>query len=134
VHPAYFVTSLSSFTEAMHHNSCLNRKLSVDRRGEIRNCPSMPRSYGNAATTPLAEALEHPGFRAPWAITKDQVETCRDCEFRYVCTDCRAYVADPADPLSKPARCSYDPYRASWDAPAPAAVAAAAREPAGAAA
>lgn len=124
VHPAYFVTMLSSFTEALSHNSCLNRKLSVDRTGEIRNCPSMPDSYGNAARTPLAEALEHPGFRRLWGVTKDQVETCRDCEFRYICTDCRAYLRDPADPLSKPARCAYDPYHARWDDAAPAAVAA----------
>ena len=133
VHPAYFVTSLSSFTEALAHNSCLNRKLSVDQEGEIRNCPSMPRGFGNAATVPLASALQDPAFQAVWGITKDQVETCRDCEFRYVCTDCRAYVRDPGDPRSKPARCSYDPYQARWDGSVPASVAGAAgveRQPA----
>ncbi len=132
VHPAYFVTSLSSFTEALAHNSCLNRKLSVDRRGEIRNCPSMPEGFGNAADTPLAEALEHPAFRRTWGITKDQVETCRDCEFRYVCTDCRAYVREPGNALSKPARCTYDPHTARWADAAPAAVAAARPRPAAA--
>jgi SPASM domain peptide maturase of grasp-with-spasm system len=136
VHPAYFVTSLSSFSEALAHNSCLNRKLSVDRHGDIRNCPAMPRSFGNAAGTPLAQALEHPDFREWWGVTKDQVETCRDCEFRYVCTDCRAHVRDPADRFSKPARCAYDPYEARWDDAVPAHVEAgrAAPIPAGAAA
>jgi SPASM domain peptide maturase of grasp-with-spasm system len=114
VHPGYFVATLSAFTEALAHNSCLNRKLSVDRHGEIRNCPSLPRSFGNAAVTPLSAALDDPEFVEMWSITKDQVEICRDCEFRYVCTDCRAYTQRPGDRASKPAKCAYDPYTATW--------------------
>ncbi|HEX5726425.1 MAG TPA: grasp-with-spasm system SPASM domain peptide maturase [Longimicrobiaceae bacterium] len=115
VGPEWFVPSLEGFAEARAFNSCLNRKLSVDAAGEIRNCPSLRRSFGNAAQVPLRAAVEDPAFRALWGITKDQVETCRDCEFRYLCTDCRAFVRDPADPLSKPAKCSYDPYAARWN-------------------
>jgi SPASM domain peptide maturase of grasp-with-spasm system len=114
VHPGYFMATLSAFAEAQAHNSCLNRKLGVDRRGGIRNCPSMPRVFGNAARTPLAEALESPGFRDAWHVTRDQVEVCRDCEFRYVCTDCRAYTAPSPTGHGKPARCAYDPYTAIW--------------------
>jgi SPASM domain peptide maturase of grasp-with-spasm system len=118
VHPDYFAPSLAGFAEALAHNSCLNRKLSIDRHGEIRNCPSLPDSYGNAATTPLRAALDRPEFRRLWSVTKDQVETCRDCEFRYVCTDCRAYVAASTHAHPKPAKCAYDPYTAQWGAPA----------------
>ncbi|MEA2464534.1 MAG: hypothetical protein QOJ98_2281 [Acidobacteriota bacterium] len=114
VHPAYFITGISLFTEAQAHNTCLNRKLSVDERGEIRNCPALPRSFGNARDTSLHAALLQDGFRELWNVCKDQVETCRDCEFRYLCTDCRAFVRAPGDPLSKPAKCSYDPYTARW--------------------
>jgi SPASM domain peptide maturase of grasp-with-spasm system len=115
VGPEWFMASMEGFTEARSFNSCLNRKLSVDAAGEIRNCPSLRRSFGNAATTPLADAVADPAFRELWGITKDQVETCRDCEFRYVCTDCRAFVKNPGDRLSKPAKCGYDPYTARWN-------------------
>jgi SPASM domain peptide maturase of grasp-with-spasm system len=118
VHPAYFSLTLRPFLEAQSHNSCLNRKVSVDARGEIRNCPSLPRSYGNAASTTLHSAVMQHGFREVWEVNKDQIAVCRDCEFRYVCTDCRAWVSDPSDPLSKPAKCSYDPYTAQWGAAA----------------
>lgn len=128
VDPGYFTVNVAAFTEARGHNSCLNRKISVDRAGWIRNCPSMPDTFGHASTTPLAAAADHPAFRAAWAITKDRVEVCRDCEFRYVCTDCRAHTRDPADPFAKPAKCGYDPYTATWSAP-PAAPAAPARAP-----
>jgi len=120
VAPEWFAVTVQGFAEARRFNSCLNRKISVDAGGEIRNCPSLPASFGNAAQVPLVEALLTEGFRDLWGIGKDQVAVCRDCEFRYVCTDCRAFVADPADRFSKPARCSYDPYTATWGEPAPA--------------
>lgn len=115
VGPEWFLASLEGFTESRQFNSCLNRKLSVDAAGEIRNCPSLPRSFGNVVDTPLRRAVDDPAFRVLWGIGKDQVEVCRDCEFRYICTDCRAWVRDPGDPRSKPARCSYDPYTARWN-------------------
>lgn len=113
-HPAYFAVTLGTFTEAQRHNSCLNRKISVDATGEIRNCPSMARGFGNARDIPLRAALAQEGFRELWEINKDQVDTCRDCEFRYVCVDCRAFLSDPDDRYSKPSKCTYDPHTARW--------------------
>jgi SPASM domain peptide maturase of grasp-with-spasm system len=117
VHPSYFTFQLAAFTESMVHNSCLNRKIAVDARGEIKNCPSLDRSFGNAREISLHSALARHDFKELWSINKDQIEICRDCEFRYVCTDCRAYLAKPEDRFSKPAKCNYDPYRAEWEAP-----------------
>jgi SPASM domain peptide maturase of grasp-with-spasm system len=114
VSPEWFAVSEAGFTEARAFNSCLNRKISVDAAGEIRNCPSLPRSFGNAAHTSLVSALMQAEFRELWEVNKDQVEVCRDCEFRYVCTDCRAFIARPEDRFSKPSKCTYDPYAASW--------------------
>ncbi len=113
----YFTVSVEAFTEAMHYNSCLNRKISVDARGDIRNCPSMDTGYGRFGETSFQEAMHQPGFQDIWAVTKDQVEICRDCEFRYVCTDCRAFTQDGDAPYRKPARCGYDPYTATWRQP-----------------
>ncbi len=114
VHPGYFAVNLETFAEAQRHNTCLNRKISVDARGEIRNCPSLPRSFGNARETSLHGALAHRDFAALWSINKDQIDVCKDCEFRYVCVDCRAYIQDERDLYSKPSKCAYDPYTAEW--------------------
>jgi SPASM domain peptide maturase of grasp-with-spasm system len=110
----YFSPNITNFTESLHHNSCLNRKISIDIDGEIRNCPSMPESFGNIKDTTLMEAIEKPGFKKYWDINKDKIHVCKDCEFRYVCTDCRAYVEDPEDILSKPLKCGYNPYTGEW--------------------
>jgi SPASM domain peptide maturase of grasp-with-spasm system len=110
----FFNIHIKSFTEAHHHNTCLNRKISIDAEGNIRNCPSMPQSFGNIRDTTLEEALNHPDFKKYWNHKKDDIEVCRDCEFRYICTDCRAYLEDPNNEYSKPLKCGYDPYTGEW--------------------
>lgn len=110
-----FNWKIEAFTEAMRFNSCLNKKIGIDKRGAIKNCPSMSRSYGDLHSTPLAKVVENAEFRKPWQVNKDQVLVCRDCEFRYICHDCRAYLQNPGEPLSKPAKCRYDPYQARWE-------------------
>jgi SPASM domain peptide maturase of grasp-with-spasm system len=112
--PGYFTTGTRFFLESLRFNNCLNRKLSIDARGEIRNCPSMPASFGNARTTRLHAAVMDETFREFWEVNKDQVEVCRDCEFRYVCPDCRAWVRTSGERFAKPSKCSYDPYTATW--------------------
>lgn len=110
----YFTINIESFTEAINHNSCLNKKISVDRFGEIKNCPSMRDSFGNIQDTTLSAVLENEKFKRIFNIKKDDVEICMDCEFRYVCTDCRAYVEDSKNLYSKPLKCGYDPYTGEW--------------------
>ncbi len=114
IHRNLFLSSMEFVMESKLKNNCLNRKVSVDSQGVIRNCPSMSESFGNITETSISEAIEKPGFKKLWDITKDKVNVCKDCEFRYVCTDCRAYVEDPADIHSKPLKCGYDPYKGEW--------------------
>jgi SPASM domain peptide maturase of grasp-with-spasm system len=107
--------SVQTFFEAKSFNGCLNRKISVDVYGNIKNCPSMKDSYGNIRDTSLLEAVHAAGFREKWSISKDHISICRDCEFRYACSDCRAYLENPDDAFSKPLKCGYDPYSGTWN-------------------
>lgn len=88
----YFVINIKSFTESLNHNSCLHKKIAIDKDGNIKNCPSMIENFGNINDTTLKHALHQPGFKKYWNLTKDSIEVCKDCEFRYICTDCRAYT------------------------------------------
>jgi SPASM domain peptide maturase of grasp-with-spasm system len=110
----FFSANIGLFSEGQKFNSCLNRKISVDSRGVIRNCPSVKESFGNIHHTKLKEVINDKSFTKYWNINKDQITICKDCEFRYVCTDCRAYLSDPNNTYSKPAKCAYDPYTATW--------------------
>jgi SPASM domain peptide maturase of grasp-with-spasm system len=104
------IPNLSFFTEAQAHNTCLNRKLCIDAGGNIKNCPAMSRSFGNIKDTTLKEAIEKEGFKDLWFINKDKIDVCRDCEFRYMCMDCRCFIKDPENIYSQPAKCGYNPY------------------------
>lgn len=115
----YFNTNLPKVLESLNHNSCLNKKISIDKDGNIKNCPAMLQSFGNIKDTTLGEALNHVDFKKYWKITKDVIEVCKDCEFRHICTDCRAYTErthfDGDVDLSKPLKCGYSPYTGEWE-------------------
>ena len=111
----FFVVNTKLYTESLHHNSCLNRKISIDVDGNIKNCPSLSQNFGNIKDTSLSAALRHPEFKKYWSIAKDEITTCKDCEFRYICTDCRAYLENPDDKYAKPLKCGYNPYTNKWE-------------------
>lgn len=116
----YFNTNLPKVLEAVSHNSCLHKKIGIDKEGNIKNCPLMPESFGKIQNKTLEEALAQPGFTKYWDITKDSIEGCKDCEFRYICTDCRAYTErshymEGNIDISKPLKCGYDPYTNKWE-------------------
>ncbi len=120
IQPSYFSTSIELFSESQLHNTCLNRKLAIDQEGHIKNCPSMTMNYGHFHSTSLASILSNAEFRKDWYINKDQIVVCQDCEFRHICTDCRAYterthIDSSGRDTSKPLKCGYDPYSSQWE-------------------
>ncbi|WP_299214288.1 grasp-with-spasm system SPASM domain peptide maturase [uncultured Dokdonia sp.] len=107
-------------SENINFNSCLYKKISIDVNGEIKNCPSMSKSYGNIKSNSLKEITANTSFKKYWNINKDQINICQDCEFRYICTDCRAYterthINKQGLDISKPLKCGYDPYTGKWE-------------------
>ena len=62
----------------------------------------------------LLKIIKTNDFRKFWTVKKDDVDVCKDCEFRYICLDCRAYLSDPNNIYSKPQKCNYDPYNNIW--------------------
>lgn len=116
----YFNTNLTKVSEAINHNSCLHKKIGIDAEGNIRNCPAMQQNFGNIRDTTLEGALNHKDFKKYWNLTKDKIEVCKDCEFRYICTDCRAYTEKAHTnkeglDTSKPLKCGYNPYTGEWE-------------------
>lgn len=109
-----FLPSIKHYTEAQKHSTCLNRKISIGYDGQIKNCPSCIKSFGDFRQTTIGEVIELSEFKSKWNINKDVVNICKDCEYRYICMDCRAYLEDPEDKFSKPLKCGYNPYTGEW--------------------
>jgi len=105
----YCIAENKLFWESMHYNNCLYKKIAVDKDGYIKNCPSMKEHFGHVSETTLTSVVHQDAFKKFWNITKDNIETCSECELRYVCQDCRAYTQQADNPYSKPLKCKYDP-------------------------
>lgn len=74
----------------------------------------MKRSYGHIDDTSLLQVVNQPDFQKLFHIKKEEILVCKDCEFRNICTDCRAYLEDHNNLYSKPLKCGYDPYTGEW--------------------
>ncbi len=111
----YFSINIDSYTKSISHNSCLYGKISIDIEGNIKNCPSMQSSFGNISNVSIEKAIQNKKFKNYWNIRKEEIEICKDCEFRNICTDCRAYIQDPTNKYSKPLKCGYNPYSNLWE-------------------
>ncbi|WP_299617790.1 grasp-with-spasm system SPASM domain peptide maturase [uncultured Tenacibaculum sp.] len=112
--PSMFTIGTRFHNLSTHCNTCLFKKISVDKKGEIKNCPSLKVSFGNINNSTLNSAMNKKGFRDLWFINKEQIDTCNICEFRNVCTDCRAYT-ESSGKYSKPIKCNYDPITMEWN-------------------
>lgn len=112
--PDYFMTRLYHIVEGNGYNNCLYKKISIDENGYVKHCPSMKKNYGKYSKQNLLKALSDDEYLSKGNLTKNMITTCRVCEFRDICTDCRAHLNDPDDIFSKPLKCKYDPYTARW--------------------
>lgn len=108
-----FSVNADLFIENQHVNSCLSGKLFIGPKGEIQPCPSIDLNLGRISD--IDQILDSKYLNDLWGINKEQISVCKVCEYRYMCTDCRAYLVDPKDILSKPLKCGYDPYSAEWN-------------------
>lgn len=114
VGPHYFSIHLETFLESKNYNSCLNRKVCIDELGNIKNCPYMKEVFGNIFRDDIKSLTHNKKFTLLWKTNKDKIEVCKDCEFRYICTDCRAFIKDSKNILSQPSKCPYNPYISKW--------------------
>lgn len=112
--PDHFVTKLYHIAESNNYNTCMYKKISIDENGYLKHCPSMTTNYGKYSKQNLLNAMMSESYQKISSLKKDDITVCKICEFRHICTDCRAHVADPADIFSRPAKCRYNPLTAKW--------------------
>jgi len=111
ISPFNFSQNSKHYYKSRNFNSCLFKKIGIDVNGNIRNCPSLPEKIGNI--TDLNLNLDLTQFSTD-KIKKDDIEVCQDCEFRHICTDCRAFTDSKSRPNARPSKCNYNPYIAKW--------------------
>ncbi|MCX6579132.1 MAG: hypothetical protein NT166_02990 [Candidatus Aminicenantes bacterium] len=104
----------SSYLFNRRFNSCWGRKIAVTADGKIRPCIHSEICAADFNTVSPDRLLEI--MNEYWGLAKDKVETCKDCELRHICFDCREIAQrEGGGDLRAPNRhCRYDPYNGTW--------------------
>ena len=108
-------SNITNFNFLKKNNGCLSKKITFDKFGNIKNCPSMKKTFGNILDVKFDKVINNEMFKELWNITKDEISVCKNCEFRYNCTDCRSFLIDYNDIYSKPLKCGYNPITCEWE-------------------
>jgi radical SAM protein with 4Fe4S-binding SPASM domain len=114
VSPAYFTNNLSFFTESQKHNTFLNRKLSINKNGDILNYLDYKNTFGSVNTHGIEDIISLPEFQELWFVHKEQIDVCKDCEFRHVCIDSREPLKRNDSNWYFQQECNYNPYICKW--------------------
>lgn len=98
--------------ERFAQDTCWKGRIAISSEGEIYPCVfARQLSVGRFPEMGLEEIVRGQGLQRLWQINLEEVETCKDCELRYGCFDCRALAqTTTGDLLSKNPRCQYNPY------------------------
>ena len=106
-----FNLNLKYISESVNFNNHLNKKVSIDKEGCLKNMPSFKENFGHIDKTKIKDVISNKEFNKLWLITKDKVNICKDCEHRYICPQ---LITDKEYIKSKPKICNYNPYLAKW--------------------
>lgn len=96
---------------SIYEENCFSTHLYVGADMNVYPCPMERRvCHGNLKGNYIQDILKSQILH----FTKNEVEGCKDCEYRYICRDCRP------DSLTgnfneKPWYCTYDPYSGAWE-------------------
>ncbi len=115
-----FFTDEESFNLAQQYHSCFAGRAAITTQGDVIPCIfAREKVCGNIKQHSLAEIVAaNSPLQQCWHTTKDCLTKCKDCEFRYACTDCRPLaqsMSETGDWLACTAGCSYNPYTGKWE-------------------
>ena len=96
-------------------NSCWCSKVAITSDGDVLPCIfSRDFVIGNIKKNSLKEL--HGEILKKWSITKNKIEECKECEYKYACSDCRPLaIGINGGVFSKYPRCCYSPREGVWE-------------------
>jgi len=110
--PFFSKCNFVAFQKAHYGHNCFSEKICITANGNILPC-IMERDLvlGNILKTSLSKIIYNEKSKKIRNVTKDDIEVCKDCEYRYCCFDCRVKARNF---YAKPSNCLYNPYKGEW--------------------
>lgn len=113
-----FAPTFPLYSESQNYNTYFNRKLFIDSNGEIKNAPECIEVIEKLDTITsaiqLKTVIENVQNQKYWFVKKDNIDVCRDCEFRHVCVDNRVPIQRNENEWYHQTECNFNPYITKW--------------------
>jgi len=114
INEEFQVITVNEYEFNIQFNSCWGGKVAICSDLTLRPC-----IYSNIIIGNLREFRDPSDLKEKlkpyWGLTKDKVIRCKDCEFRYICFDCREIPYRKTHHLdSENFQCNYDPQAGKW--------------------
>ncbi len=108
--------NFKKFSFNLNYHNCYGKKLYVANNGNVYPCVMDRRiNLGSITKQTMEDILGSTAYKRCITMNKDSIDTCKDCEFRYYCHDCRPdAIYNQQSFLSKPWNCTYNPYTGQW--------------------
>lgn len=106
------------FIKNFSGNSCWQGKINIGCNGQISPCimgEKLINPKYSVFTNTIEEILEEYLQKELWSISRDSIEICGDCEYRYVCKDCRPIAIKTENLYERGDMCKYNPYERRWE-------------------
>jgi len=100
---------LFAFEKNKFFNPCLANQIAFSVTGDIKPCLWFAKSMGNVLDEDFVKVIREQIYEPYWKLSKDKIDDCKSCEFRYACFDCRVGANGEVNEGGKPFFCSYDP-------------------------
>ncbi len=95
-----------SFLE--EYNSCIHGQLYINISGNITPCPMMNTyTVGNIRENGIVDALNSEEYQSLANMSRNKMETCRNCAYRLNCFDCRAIEYMATNKINGQEYCKY---------------------------
>jgi SPASM domain peptide maturase of grasp-with-spasm system len=108
------IINQDAYFESLKHNLFFNRKVYISDNGDIKHYFNENEFYGNIKNCTIQSIVNSNDFQNLWNITKEDIEECKNCEFRYLCPDNRIPVIINNKYFHE-TLCKYNPKEAKWD-------------------
>jgi len=96
-------------------NPCWGNKIAIDLQGDLKPCLWSNESIGNVKRDNIKDLIFSGRFDCFWELSKDKFEFCKECEYRYLCPDCRVITLKETGSINaKTFYCPYSPGKGVW--------------------
>lgn len=116
--PVFGKITREKFANNIHGHECWGNKAAIFPNGQVSPCIMARKEgciAGDTRDKPLSEVIHGKKMNEMKNMSKDKIKICKDCEYRYICPDCRPLVfEETCDLYARGNHCLYDPYKGMW--------------------